>query len=159
MIKINATFILTVLNFILFVAVLAAILWKPMIQFLNERAKKISDSLMLAEENKKREEEMKIEHDEIIKEARKKAAEIADKSMVSASDETRKIIARAREQAQSTIDSAKEEISMEAERIKKDLRKEVAEMTMSLASKVLEREIKDDDHKELINKSLDVLGS
>jgi len=159
MIKINATLILTILNFILFVAVLATILWKPMLKFLEERAKKISDGLKLGEENKKRAEELKIESDEIIREARLKASEIADNAMAAASNESRTLIAQAREQAHATIDSAKEEINMEAERIKQDLRREVAKMTVSLASKVLEREIKEDDHKKLIDKSLDVLGS
>jgi len=159
MIKINATLILTILNFILFVAVLATILWKPMLKFLDERAKKISDGLKLGEENTKRAEELKIESDEIVKEARLKASEIVDNAVTSASDESRKMIAQAREQAHATIDSAREEINMEAERIKHDLRKEVAKLTVSLASKVLEREIKEDDHKKLIDKSLDVFGS
>ena len=159
MIKINATLILTVLNFLLLVGVLAKILWAPMLKFLDERAKKISDSLKIAEENTKREEEIKIEHDEIIKEARSKAADIVDKAMVSASDESRTIVAEAHERAQATVEYAREEIKMEAEKIKQDLRKEVAAMTVSLAGKVLEREIKEDDHKELIKKNLDVLGS
>ena len=157
MIKINATFILTVLNFIILVSVLATILWKPMLKFLDERAKKISDSLRLADENKKRAEEIKIERDEMIKEARAKAAEIVDKAMVTASDENRKIILKAREHAQATVDSAKDEIKMEGERIKQELRKEIASMTVSLASKVLEREIKGEDHLKLINRSLDAM--
>ena len=46
-----------------------------------------------------------------------------------------------------------------AEKIKQDLRKEVASMSVSLAGKVLEREINEEDHKALIDKSLDVMGS
>ena len=79
--------------------------------------------------------------------------------MTDASSESRELIAQAREHAHLTVDSAKEEIKMEAERIKQDLRKEISDLTVSLASKVLEREIKDKDHKELIKKGLDVLGS
>ena len=159
MIKINATLILTILNFILFVGVLATILWKPMMKFLDERAKGISDSLKLADDNERRAEELKIEHDEIINKARIKASEIVEKAMTDASNESRELIAQAREHAHLTVDSAKEEIKMEAERIKQDLRKEISDLTVSLASKVLEREIKDKDHKELIKKGLDVLGS
>ncbi len=159
MIKINATLILTVLNFLLLVGVLAKILWAPMLKFLDERAKKISDSLQLAEENLKREEEIKIEHDVLIKEARTKAVDIIDKAMASASDESRSIVAKAHERAQVSVESAKEEIKMEAEKIKQELRKEVAAMTISLAGKVLEREINEDDHRELIKKNLDVLES
>ncbi len=159
MIKINATFILTILNFLLLVSILAKILWAPMLKFLDERTKKISDSLKLAEKNIAREKELEIEHDELVKEARSKAADIVDKAMASASNESRSILAEAREHAQTTVESAREEIKMEAERIKQDLRKEVAAMTVSLAGKVLEREIKEDDHRELIKKNLDILES
>lgn len=159
MININFTLIATVLNFILLIGVLSVILWKPMLKFLNDRAKLISDSLLLAEKNKKREEEIKVEHDEIIIEARGKASEIVDKAMTVASNESRELIAQAREHARLTVDSAKEEIKMEGERIKQDLRKEIADMTVSLAGKVLEREIKGEDHKDLINKGLEVLDS
>ena len=157
MIKINATVILTVLNFLLFVAVLKTILWGPMIKFLEERAGKIKDSLRIADENKQRSEEIKVEHDEIIKEARRKAGEIVDKALASSSNESRGIIAEAREQAQATIDAARDEIKMEAERIKQELREDVAAMTVGLAGKVLEREISGEDHRELIKKSLDAM--
>ncbi|MCD6308639.1 MAG: F0F1 ATP synthase subunit B [Candidatus Latescibacteria bacterium] len=158
MISINATVILTILNFILLVAVLSAILWKPMSRFLDERAKKIDESLVLAEENKRRSEEIKVEQDRILKEARLKATEIVDKAMARASSESREHISQAKQQAQSIVDSAKKEIWMEAERIKQELRSEVASMSIDLAGKVLEREIKEDDHRELISRNLDTMG-
>ena len=89
MIKINATVILTVLNFILFVGVLSVILWRPMIKFLEERADKIKESLRIADENTQRSEEINVEHDEIIKEARRKAGEILDKALASSSVRSR----------------------------------------------------------------------
>lgn len=159
MISINATFLLTVLNFILLIFVLKAILFKPMISFLEERAKKIEDSLKLAEENRKRADDMQLEHDEIIKEARTKASDIVDKATNNANKESREILAQAHEKAQNVIDAAREEIEMEAERIKQDLRSDVAEMTVSLAGKVLEREIKESDHKALIEKGLSEMKS
>ncbi len=158
MISINATLILPILNFILLVLVLAVILWKPMLKFLDERARKIEESLKIAEENKKRAEEIKDEHVEIIKEARTKATDIIDKAMANATKESRELIAQTKKHTQSMIDSSRNEILMEAERIKQDLRKEVASMTVALAGKVLDREIKESDHKELIDKNLDVMG-
>ena len=158
MISINATVILTLLNFILLVAVLGTILWKPMLKFLDERARKIDESLKIAEENKRRAEEMQIEHDKILKEARAKATEIVDTAMSNASKESRDYINQSKEQAHNIIESAKKEIQMEAERIKQDLRKEVASMTIDLAGKVLDREISEKDHRELINKNLDTMG-
>ncbi len=159
MISINATLILTILNFILMIGVLAMILWKPMVKFLDERAQKISESLKIAEENKKRAEELKVEFEKVIRDGRRKATEIVDRATTAASEESRQIVSQARHQAQATVDAAKDEITMEAERIKGELRKEMAAMTIKLTEKVLEREIKEKDHRKLINSSLDALES
>jgi F-type H+-transporting ATPase subunit b len=158
MISINATLILTMLNFILLVILLRAILFKPLLKYLDERSKTIAESLRQAEENRIRSEEIHIEHDNIVREARTKAAEIVEKAVGAASDESRDIIKTAREQAQETVDAAKDEILTEAERIKRDLRKEMAELSISLAEKVLVREIRESDHRDLINKSFGALG-
>jgi F-type H+-transporting ATPase subunit b len=158
MISINATLILTMLNFILLVILLRAILFKPLLKYLDERSKTIAESLRQAEENRIRSEEIHIEHDNIVREARTKAAEIVEEAVGAASDESRDIIKAAREQAQETVDAAKDEILTEAERIKRDLRKEMAELSISLAEKVLVREIRESDHRDLINKSFGALG-
>ena len=158
MISINATSILTILNFILLVAVLKAILWKPMLKFLEDRARKIEESLLQAEKNRKRALELEAEHDEIIKEARTAASDILDKATANASEEGRKIIAQAKEHAGNLAEAAKKEVRMEAEQIKLDLRKEVAAMSVTLAGKVLEREIKEQDHQDIIKRNLDALG-
>ena len=157
MISINATIILTMLNFILLAVLLRAILFKPLLKYLDDRAKTIAESLRQAEENKIHSEEIHIEHDKIVREARRKAAEIVEKSVAAASDERYDIIKEAREQALATVDAAKVEIRIEAERVKRDLRKEMAEMSISLAEKVLAREIKASDHRDLINKSFKVI--
>jgi len=158
MISINATIILTMVNFILLVILLRVILFIPLLKYLDERSKTIAESLMQAEENKARSEEIQIEHDTIIREARTKAADIMDKAVGVASDESRDIVKEARMQAQATVDAAKDEIMVEAERIKMDLRKEVASLTISLTEKVLEREIRESDHRDMINRSFGALG-
>ena len=146
------------LNFILLIILLRAILFKPLLKYLDERSKTIADSLRLAEENRTRSEEIHIEHENIVREARTKAAEIVEKAVGAASDESRNIIKAAREQALATVDAAKDEILTEAEHIKQDLRKEMAELSISLAEKVLTREIKESDHRDLINRSFGALG-
>jgi len=158
MISINATILLTILNFVLLVVVLSALLWKPMTKFLDERARTIEESLQIAEENKRRAEKLKDEHDQIIKEARTKATEIVDTAMSNASNESRELINQAKQQSHSIVESAKDEILLEADNIKKELREEVASMTVALAGKILEREINEKDHRDLITKNLDAMG-
>ena len=158
MISLNLTFIFTILNFILLIGVLSLILWKPMLKFLEERAQTIAESLEVAEENKRRAEELRDEHDQIIKEARIKAVEVMDKTQAMAQSESRAQIARAKDQANTLVESSKKEIRLEGDRIKQELRREVAAMTVDLAGKVLEREITEADHREFIDKNLSTMG-
>lgn len=158
MISINATMLLTILNFILLVILLRAILFKPLLKYLDERAKTIAESLRLADENKKRSQEIAIEEERIIREARAKANEIVDRAISTASDESRELIRDAREKAQAIVDATRSELTEEADRIKRELRKDVLSMAISLSEKVLDREIREDDHRDLLEKSFKNLG-
>lgn len=157
MISLNVTLLFTVLNFILLVYILKAILFEPLVKYLDSRAATIDESLRLAEENQQRSEQIQLEREEIIKEARNQASSIVDKATANATEESRQILAEAREKAKATIDAATDEIQGEVERIKQELRRDIADMTVDLAGKVLEREIKADEHKDIIGKALDVL--
>lgn len=158
MVNINATIILTMLNFILLVILMRAILFKPLLRYLDERAKRIAESIRQAEENKKRADEMVLDRDSIIQEARLKASEIVEKSKALASDESREIIRDARVQAQAIIDSTREALLSESEKIKYDLRRDVSTMVVRLSEQVLAREVREDDQKDIIEKGLKSLG-
>ncbi len=157
MIDINATLVLTILNFIILLVVLRMILFKPLAKFLDERAQTIADSLRFAEENKKRAGEIAAEKDAIISETRKKAAEIMEKATANASDEGREIVRKAREETQAILTSAQKELAEEAGRVKRELRAEVSGMVVAIAEKVLAREIRTEEHKSIIEDGLDRL--
>jgi len=135
------------------------ILFKPLLKFLDERAQTIAKSLKQAEENRLRSESLNIERETVLRETRVKATEIADKTLLLASNEGQEIIKNAHKQANSIIDATKLELESEAIRVKQELRKDVASMVVELSSKVLEREISEKDHDEMIKKSFNALGA
>ncbi len=154
MIDINVTLIMTILNFVILLVILRIILFKPVTKFLDERARTIADSLRLAEENKKRAEEISVEKDAIITDTRRKASEIIDKATVNAHEESHEIIRKAREETQTILASAQKELAEEAGRVKRALRAEVSEMVVAIAEKVLVREIRAEEHKDIIEDGL-----
>jgi F-type H+-transporting ATPase subunit b len=158
MVNINATIILTMLNFILLVILMRAILFKPLLRYLDERSARIAESLRQAEENKKKSEELVLDRDSIIQEARLKASEIVEKSKALASDESREIIRDARVQAQAIIDSTRDALISESDKIKYDLRRDVSAMVVKLSERVLAREVREEDQKDIIEKGLKSLG-
>lgn len=157
MISINLTLVLTMLNFIILIILMRIILFKPLLKFLDERAQTIAKSLKQAEENRLKAEALDVERETVLREARLKATEIADKTLVSASNEGQEIIKNAHKQANSIIDATKLELESEAIKVKQELRKDVASMVVDLSSKVLEREISEKDHEEIIKKSFNAL--
>lgn len=157
MIDINATLILTILNFIILLVILRMILFKPLAKFLDERAQTIAESLRLAEENKKRSVEITAEKDAIIADSRKKASEIIEKAIANAHDEGREIVRKAREESQVVLATARKELIEEAGRVKRELRSEVSGMVVAIAEKVLSREIRTEEHKKIIEDGLGML--
>ncbi len=157
MIDIDATLILTILNFVILLVILRMILFKPLAKFLDERAQTIAESLRLAEENKKRSVEITAEKDAIIADSRKKASEIIEKAIANAHDEGREIVRKAREESQVVLATARKELIEEAGRVKRELRSEVSGMVVAIAEKVLSREIRTEEHKKIIEDGLGML--
>ena len=63
-------------------------------------------------------------------------------------------IAKNEKEAQNVLKSAKEEINREVERVKTDVKKDISGLVIDCASKVLEREINEQDHKKIIEEFL-----
>ena len=158
MININATFILTMINFVLLVVILRVLLFKPLLTYLDERAGTIAESLRQAGENKARAAKIADEKAGILLESRIKASEIIDRAAAAAADESRAILDKTREETQAMITAAQNEMLADADRIKRSLRRDLAGMVVSLSEKVLDREIAEKDHRRLIEEGLDALG-
>jgi len=148
----NATLIGQSITFIVFVWFCMKFVWPPIMNALAERKKKIADGLA-ASERGKREQEL----------ARQRAAETLRKAKEQAGD----IITRAEKRAAEIIDTAKEdargeggrlliaaraEIGQEVNRAREVLRGQVVSIALAGASKVLEREVDEAAHSELLNK-------
>jgi F-type H+-transporting ATPase subunit b len=157
MISINVTLLITMLNFILLVILLRIILFKPLLKFLDERARTISDSLTQAEDNRQKAAALQQAEVEIIGKAHQKASDIIDKAAASAHDEGRELVKKAREETQVIFASAQKELIEEADRVKRELRKDVAAMVVALTGKVLDREIREEDHRKIIEEGLNTL--
>ena len=158
MIEINLTLILTMLNFLVLVYLMRELLFKPFVKFLDKRSETIAESLRVAEENRIRAESIGKEQEIILGEARLKSSEIITKATNLSRIESQEILKAAKNQALASIDYAKKEIETEGLKAKNSLSKEVLSMAVLLADKVLEREIKEEDHAELLKKGFDTLG-
>ena len=136
------------------------LLWKfgfPIItEMVDKRNSTIEKSLKDAHEIEKRMGQMVEEHSRMLEEARKEQAQI----LREATDTRNKIIAsakdEAREEAGKILAEARTEIAAEKEAALRDVRKEVAVLSVSIAEKILRKELADDTkQQEYIDRMVD----
>ena len=122
--------------------------WIPILNALKEREESIENALKSAEEAKKEVEGLKAENDKIIAEAKKERNKILNE----AKEIKDKIIAEAKQKAAietaKSIENAKQQIQAEKAAAINDLKKQVAELSVSIAEKVIKKELSNKKEQE-----------
>ncbi|WP_018691243.1 F0F1 ATP synthase subunit B [Algicola sagamiensis] len=150
--SINATLIGELIAFIVFVWFCMKYVWPPLNTAIEDRQKKIEEGLKqadLAEEDlrharekaKEQLKEAKAQAAELIEQAKKRASQILDEETQKAHEEREKIIAQGHS-----------EIESERNRAREELRKQVAVLAMTGAEKILERQIDETAHSDIVDK-------
>lgn len=134
------------------------LLWKfavgPIVKVLDQRQDKISESLMAAERMQQELRESAAKNEEVMAQARREAQDLLN----SARQNADQIVARANEQAAASADEflnrAQETLRQETAQARQELRQEVADLAVNAAGKILRKEIKADDQRQLIEQTL-----
>jgi F-type H+-transporting ATPase subunit b len=151
-VNINLTLIGQIIAFAVFVAFCMKFVWPPLINAMQERAKKIADGLDAAN---RAERDLKLAQEKAgsqLREAKEQAAQIIEQANKRASQ----IIDEAKESAHKEGDrikvAAQAEIDQEVNRAKETLRTRVSELAVAGASKILETSIDVEKHNALLDK-------
>lgn len=148
----NAIF--TLLIFLLVLAVLARLAWKPLLTALQKREKYIRDSLESAKRDREACELRLREIEARLAKAHEEAAGILDEGRRGAEAAKRRIEEEARKSADSLIERAKREIGIARDSALKDLYEQSAQLAMSMAGSVLRRQVTPEDQQRLISEAL-----
>ena len=147
-----------IFNFLVLLFILRKVLYKPIINFLESRRRKIEDGLAKAE--KFEEEWQKIKNAEADKmaEVEKKAVRIMEQARLDAEKKEKELLAAARQSSEKIIEDAKKDISKEKEKILAELKKETADYIIFATEKILKRVVNERDEKEIIKETIDILS-
>lgn len=150
--NINATLIGQMIAFAGFVWFCMKFVWPPLIKALEDRQNKIASGLDAAEKGQHDLELAKNKASEILKDAKAQAAVIVDKAHKRATEMVEEAKTDARVEAEKIVTGAKAEVEREANRIREELREHVSAVAIQGAEKILERDIKAEDHKHVLDK-------
>ncbi|MBT8061273.1 MAG: F0F1 ATP synthase subunit B [Xanthomonadales bacterium] len=150
--NINATLILQSIAMMIFVWFCMKFIWPPLLKAMDERREKIADGLAASDRAEKELAAAKVKADEEIRQARDKAGEIVDQ----ANQRHSQILEQAKDDAVSEkkrqVAAAESEIGLAANQAREELRTSVASLAVLGASRILEKEIDAEAHRELLDK-------
>jgi F-type H+-transporting ATPase subunit b len=147
-------FVWTILTFLLLVFILAKFAWKPLLKMLQDREDMVRSSLEDAEKAKSELERLNEESEAIMAKARSEAQSILADGKAVAEKVKDDIIAKSKEQANKIREDAGNQIQVEKDKAISEIKKEVVNLTLSVAEKLIQKNLSDADNKSLIEESL-----
>jgi F-type H+-transporting ATPase subunit b len=147
-------FLSQIVAFLILFGLLTVVAYKPLLKILNERARKVKESMEMAESVKQQSLHAEEEVQKQLVTASKKGQDLIAMATAT-SDEIR---AKAQELAKNDADAlilrAREAINAERDTAIDELRREFSDLTVLAAGKVIGQTLDKESHKELINKIL-----
>jgi F-type H+-transporting ATPase subunit b len=150
--------LVSIVNFLVLLYLLRRFLWGPIMATLDRRAAKISEGLELTESARREREQLKQEVEKLLGQARREAAAIAERTTQAAEAAAADIRTQAKTEADRIREKGRTDAQHLHDQALAQLRSEVASMVVLAASRILGREISPEQHRALIERSLDEAG-
>lgn len=151
--------LVSIVNFLVILYLLRRYLWGPILTVLAERAEKIRQGLAMAEEARAERERTTAEVDRRLAEAARDAQATAERMTKAAEAAAADIRAQAKAEADRIRERGREDAKQLHDQALAQLRSELAGMVVLAASRVLGREVDGEQHRTLIERSLDEAAS
>jgi len=133
-----ASILAEIVNFIALVGILYYILYKKIFFHIEERQRRVNESIEIVEKSEKILTQAENERKEIIADARVEAETIKENILNSARIEEERIISEAKKRAEEIISKSKAEAEKEKEKIMSSAQKEISQLVVLGVEKVLE---------------------
>jgi len=144
-----------VVNFLILLGLLYLVAYKPLMRMLDERSRKVKESMEQTELIKQQAEQAEEEVKKQIEAASKEGQEIIARATRTGEETRQKAQQEARQDGEALINRARAEIQRERDEAIDELRKELTDLTVLAAEKVIERSLDKEAHRELIEKVLE----
>lgn len=145
-------------TFLIVLVILAWKAWGPMIAALDRREQTIRESLEAADKAHSEAEAMTSKFEAQVRAGRQEAQQVLAEARTLAEKVRSDIETAAGKKADEIIAKAKEQIETEKARALQEIRSEVVDLSLSIAAKVLERNITSEDNRKLAEQSLKQIG-
>jgi F-type H+-transporting ATPase subunit b len=149
------TLLAQIVNFAILFGLLYLVAYKPIMRILDERSRKVKESMEQTEFIKQQAEQAEGEAEKRIEAASKEGQEVIARAVRTGEEVGRRAQQEAKEGAEALIARARVEIQRERDDAVDELRKQFADLTIMAAGKVIDRSLDKETHRQIINKVLE----
>ena len=152
------TFVAQICNLMIQLVIFKKLLLNPVKKVIAERKAKADSQIADAQKLRTEAEAMKAEYEQNRQNARTEANQIVAAAQKTATARSEELLGEARAQAAALKQKAEADIAQERKKAVNEVKDDIGGMAMEIASKVVEREIREADHKDLIDEFIKNVG-
>ena len=152
------TMIFTWVNMAILFTVVKKLLFKPVMNILNQRDAEIKKIYDDANEANEKAISLEKEYNKKMAQAREEAGEIIKQATLSAQRREQEIISDAQEKAAIMTKRAEAEIAQERKKAYQEIKNDISDISVAIAGKMVQREITAEDHRTLISQFIENVG-
>lgn len=152
------TFLAQICNLMIQLFIFKKLLLGPVKKVIAERKAKADSQIEDARKLRAQAEAMKAEYEQNMQNARAEANQIVASAQKTAAARSEEMLNEARTQAAAIRQKAEADIVQERRKAVNEVKDEIGGIAIEIASKVVEREIREADHKDLIDEFIRNVG-
>ena len=153
------TMIFAWVNLLILYLVFKKFLFVPVKKMMDDRQKEIDDTYTDAENARASADELRAEYEEKLALAGEESEKILKNALRAAQLKEEEILREANAQAARTLERAEEQIALEKKQALNDVKNKVSSMAIGIASAVIERDVDEGEHRELIDDFINNIGN
>lgn len=150
--------LISLCNLLVLFLILKKFLYKPVKKAMAERKAAVEEQYGAAEKAERSALASKEEWEQKLQNAGEEADTILKTAVANAGRRGDKIVAEAKEKAEGIIRQAEAEAELERKKAEAGIRREIVDVSAQLTEKMLSREIRPEDHRELIDSFIQEIG-
>ena len=152
------TMIFQLINLLILMVAFKKFLFKPVMKMIDDRQKEIDGLYKDAEDAKKDAQAKQQEYDRKLSAAQQTSEQLVREAVARGQSREEEILRQANAQASAMMDKAADDIAREKKKAVNDAKDEISVIALSIAGKVVGRELNDADHARLVDGFIEELG-
>jgi F-type H+-transporting ATPase subunit b len=154
LIQLNGTLLVQVISFVILLAVLHRFVYRPLLATLDARSTAIKQQLAEAQAAREAAQRQLAEFEQRLGAAQAEAQATRERALREAAETRERLTAEARQEAARLLAEARAEIDQNIRRARQELRAEVGTLAIEVAERVIQKSMRDEDHRRLVQDAL-----